>query len=183
MNMKKMYLLLMVAAMMLVPSFHGFAQLRNDGGLTYEKGQIYQANGQEITDEQALALFGSELYNATYVGAKKQSSIGRKLIVPGAIVAGAGAVTSIVGGVVLGIGTSEGSDAVSGTGAAVFSLGMLAFVAGDAMLSAGIPLRVIGNRRLEWLTNDYNSRSQSAQRTPTVTFGAQKHGMGIALNF
>ena len=64
------------------------------------------------------------------------------------------------------------------SGMVVVAIGAIATALGGAALSAGIPLKVIGQSRLNWVENDYNERQGYALR-----FGAAPHGVGLTMNF
>ena len=63
-------------------------------------------------------------------------------------------------------------------GAAVMSTSLVAVALGGVALSTGIPLKAIGQSRLNWVENDYNSH-----RGYTLNVGATPHGVGLALRF
>ena len=63
-------------------------------------------------------------------------------------------------------------------GAAVMSLSLVAVGLGGVALSTGIPLKVIGQSRLNWVENNYNKG-----RSYTLNVGATPHGVGLALRF
>ena len=50
---------------------------------------------------------------------------------------------------------------------------------GSAALTAGIPLKVIGKKRLDWVAEEANRVSGNV----TLNVGATPNGFGIALNF
>jgi hypothetical protein len=50
---------------------------------------------------------------------------------------------------------------------------------GAVLLDVGIPFRVIGQSRLNWVENDYNERN----RDITLHFGAAPSGIGLTLTF
>ena len=57
-------------------------------------------------------------------------------------------------------------------------LGSVATVLGGTALSAGIPLKVIGQSRLNWVENDFNER-----HTASLHLGATPNGVGLAFRF
>ena len=69
-------------------------------------------------------------------------------------------------------------DDLAYAGAAVMSTSLVAVALGGVALSTGIPLKVIGQSRLNWVENDYNSH-----RGYTLNVGATPHGVGLALRF
>ena len=59
-----------------------------------EKGNLVDGRGLVLSDNEVLNLIGDEIYNETYVGAKKQCKAGRTLIWSGAAGMLAGAKSS-----------------------------------------------------------------------------------------
>lgn len=49
---------------------------------------------------------------------------------------------------------------------------------GGVLLDIGIPLSIIGKKRLDWVADDYNAR-----KGLTYQIGATPSGVGFALNF
>ena len=64
-------------------------------------------------------------------------------------------------------------------GALLLTGGYVAMFVGGALLEAGIPLRIIGQSRLNWVENDYNEYS----RNVSLHVGAAPHGVGLTLRF
>ena len=165
-------------------------QIHRDGaGFVDDRGM--HLSNQEIRD-----LVGEDIYFETVVGAQKQYRAGRKLIVGGIIGLGAGYLSTAIGTYTL-VENSErivhhhNSDNYPdrydydtdsfGTvvgGLMAFS-GILAMAAGSAALSAGVPLKIIGQSRLNWVENDFNERN----RDFSLEFGAAPHGVGLTLKF
>ena len=50
--------------------------------------------------------------------------------------------------------------------------------AGKSLIDSGIPLAVIGKKRLNWVVDDYNQH-----RGFTHRIGATPNGVGLAINF
>ena len=52
------------------------------------------------------------------------------------------------------------------------------------MLLVGIPLHLSGNDILEKVVDEQNARREpGAAFAPSLDFGAQRHGIGLAINF
>ena len=177
----------------LVAAFLCLSQLAN---AQYLPNQIHRAGanfvdgrGLVISDQELIGLVGEDVYFDTVVGARKQFNAGRKLITSGAISAGAGFAGFMAGMAVwaasdigYNVNTHEYYD-IDGTavaGAALMVTGGLAAVAGCLLLDAGIPLKIIGKSRLNWVENDHNER---AMRGYSFRVGAAPHGVGLTLNF
>jgi len=62
------------------------------------------------------------------------------------------------------------------TGAGIYLAGGLLLGAGAIALDAGIPLAIIGKKRLNWVANNTNG-------VVSYNIGATPNGVGIALNF
>ena len=145
-------------------------------------------HGMVLSDQEIIDLVGEDIYFDTVVGARKQYSAGRNLIRSGAITAGAGFL-GFMTGVVLVAYSETGYDRVAQTyydvdgtgalGAVLVITGGLAATAGCLLLDAGLPLKIIGQSRLNWVENDYNDRS----RGYSLHVGAAPHGVGLTMSF
>ena len=177
----------------LVAAFLGLAQNAN---AQYIPNQIHR-DGAGFVDEHHRALsdgelidaVGLDIYEETILGARKQYSAGRKLITGGAIGMGAGLLGTLTGVALVAAGGATYyeygqtryeiyDEGYAVAGAAFLLLGASALAAGSAALTAGIPLKVIGQSRLNWVENDYNER-----QAYTLHVGAAPHGVGLTLNF
>ena len=144
-------------------------------------GKLVDGGGVVLSDSDVLNLIGDEVYHKTYLGAKKQCKVGRTLIWSGAagMVAGMG---MMMWGQELftdspymqGIGTeTEGK-----VGLALCVGGLLVHSLGSAALNVGIPLSIVGNKRLDWVVDNYNGGSNL-----TVKVGAAPNGFGLTVRF
>ena len=144
--------------------------------------------GTALTDREIIDLVGENIYFDTVVGARKQYTLGRKLVVSGAAGLGVG-MTGILGGIAM-IAAAGGTQASDGTvyfdnedlavgGAAVMILGSIASALGGTALSIGIPFKAIGQGRLNWVENEYNDRA----RDYSLHVGSAPHGLGLTLSF
>ena len=173
----------------LVTAFLCLAQNANAqyvGPIHREGANLADQRGNLLTDHEVLTLIGSDVYDKTYVGAQKQRKAGKTLIWSG--------VGGMVGGAVpYGVGFSKITDKVNkdsskddiqkafegAPGSAGMVLGgTLLMAAGAIALDAGIPLAIIGKKRLDWVADDYNARKGVAYQV-----GATPNGVGIALRF
>jgi hypothetical protein len=57
-------------------------------------------------------------------------------------------------------------------------IGSVATALGGTALTVGIPLKIIGQSRLNWVENDYNDRQRIS-----LNVGATPSGVGLALRF
>ena len=173
----------------LVAAFLCLAQNANAqyvGPIHREGANLADQRGNILNDQEVLTLIGSDVYEKTYVGAQKQRKAGKALIWSG--------VGGMVGGAVLyGVGLSQISGEVNSNsskdqiqasfekhpGSAGMVLGgTLLMAAGAVALDAGIPLAIIGKKRLNWVADDYNARKGVAYQV-----GATPNGVGLALRF
>lgn len=196
MNMKRFALLcgLVVALLCLTQNAKAqyVPQIHRDGA------GFVDDRGTALTDREIIDLVGEDIYFDTVVGARKQYTAGRKLIVGGLIGLGAGYLSTTIGTYTL-VANSE--DAVrsrqynndnypdryeydsdsyeAAIGGLMVLGGVMAMFAGAVALDAGIPLKIIGQSRLNWVENDYNDRA----RDFSLEFGAAPSGIGLTLRF
>ena len=163
------------------------------GRLNYSRGD-FSMNGVELDNEQMRLLIGEDIYNQTYRGARKQRAWGKTLSLVGA---GVGA----LGAVAYAVGLSEWTVTETHTwyedssghtwgdkyyydeddpNYGLLVLGVVAIMAGSTMFNIGIPLKIIGNRRLSWIADDYNQRNTYRAQ---LHVGATPNGVGLALRF
>ena len=175
------------------PYVPGYGTLAG-GKLEYSRGD-FELNGRELTESELYQLIGADVYENTYEGATKQRNLGKGFIISGSITAGVGLTLYLIGAL-SSVGTvthtwyedSNGNhygdnysydDNLSETAPLMIVGGVLLGV-GSTLLSAGIPLAIIGNSRLNWIEKDYNEKHGYAS---TLKFGATKYGMGLTFNF
>ena len=180
MSMKRFAILcgLVVALMCLTQNAKAqYVQIHRDGAGFVDNRGMHLSN-QEIRD-----LVGEDVYFDTVVGAQKQYRIGRNLIRGGAITAGAGLASALTGVVILAANSEDRlvyyDEVACATGAIFLVGGYVAMLTGAALLEVGIPLKIIGQSRLNWVENDYNEYS----RNVSLHVGAAPHGVGLTLRF
>ena len=156
------------------------------GPIHREGANLADMRGNILTDHEVLNLIGEQVYDETYVGACKQRKTGKTLIWSG--------LGGMVGGAVLyGVGLSKVAGKISqnssnediqkafegnpGSAGMVVG-GTLLMAAGAIALDAGIPLAIIGKKRLNWVAEDYNAR-----KGLTYQMGVTPSGVGLAINF
>lgn len=192
--MKKIVILAIAAAAFIASSVVANAQYR-PSSLSQHLAGFEDENGHELTDQEVFQLIGEDIYNETYRGASKQYKTGRTLIIVGAATAGAGLVGTIVGAVATVNAIDQGHvtyqtkngqrviknyDSTAALAAVGFAGGVVLLTGGVACLSAGIPLNVIGRKRLEWIANEYNHQAVSSA---SLRVGLTNYGAGLVLNF
>ena len=142
--------------------------------------------GNILSDHEVLNLIGEQIYDETYVGASKQRKTGKTLIWTGLIGAGAGVAGAFVGAKMVAENAHQDSagnlvydnEEKAKTGAAILAGGYVLSAVGGVLLDIGIPLSIIGKKRLNWVADDYNAR-----KGLTYQIGATPNGIGFALNF
>ncbi len=139
---------------------------------------LVDRNGAILTDSQIAEIVGTNVYNQTVVGARKQVKAGRALIWAGAggMVAGA---TAYITGLVLANSVHDKKGELlweQGNAVAIFG-GIFAGLSSLAF-DIGMPLYFIGRERLNWV---------AGQATNTVSYnykiGLTPNGVGFAMNF
>ena len=156
------------------------------GPLHRDGAYLADQRGNILSNHEVLTLVGQDVYDQTYIGAQKQRKAGKALIWSG--VGG-----MVGGGVLYGLGFSKIADKVNqnsskddiqkafegAPGSAGMVLGgTLLMAAGAIALDAGIPLAIIGKKRLNWVADDYNARKNLAYQV-----GATPYGVGLAVRF
>ena len=168
-----------------------YTQIHRDGA------GFVDNRGMALSNQEVRELVGDDVYFDTVVGAQKQYRIGGNLIRGGAITLGAG-FASALGGAALLIGNGghdyypgqdqsqrrsyydhEYDEAVDAVGVVLLTGGYVAMLVGGALLEVGIPVRIIGQSRLNWVENDYNDYS----RNVSLHVGAAPNGVGLTLRF
>ena len=191
--MKKIIVLAIAAVAFIASGITANAQYR-PSTLSQHRAGLEDENGHTLTDQEVFQLIGEDVYNQTYVGATKQYKTGKILTIVGAATTGVGLVGTIAGSVATAYAienghvtyeTKNGQKVVKGYDdkAALAVLGFVAgatlLAAGDICLSVGIPLQVIGKKRLNWIADEYNHSNYSAN----IRFGAGQYGTGVVLSF
>lgn len=158
--------------------------------LEEEKGYLIDENGLKLSDDDVRFVVGDEIYNATYRGARKQFKAGNALI--------KGGVAGMIAGSVLSVGSLgmfmagtmivdpesyevEQVDARAILGVLGVVTGLTVSTAGALALSAGIPLKTIGYKRLDWIADQYNENH--GRRDVAIKLGAGKYGTGLVVTF
>ncbi len=171
-----------------------FLSLAQNASAQYRPAQIHRDRADFVdehrrilSDSELIDAVGVDIYEETVLGARKQYTVGRKLVVSGAAGLGVG-IAGIAGGaaIVASAGPHKNAnDQVyfddedkAATGALVMVIGSVATALGGTALTVGIPLKIIGQSRLNWVENDYNDRQRIS-----LNVGATPSGVGLALRF
>jgi hypothetical protein len=167
-----------------------YVQIHRDGA------RFVDDRGILLSNQQVRELVGEDVYFETVVGAQKQYRVGRNLIRGGAITFGTGLVSALGGAAIL---ASSGHDYYSGydqyqrktyrereydeaseaAGVLLLTGGYVAMLVGGTLLEVGIPIKIIGQSRLNWVENDFNDYS----RNVSLHVGAAPSGVGLTLRF
>ena len=150
------------------------------------KANLVDVNGNILSDTEVLDLVGEEIFHETYVGAQKQYNAGRKMLIGGAIGAGAGLATSLIGfNLAYDSAYLQENGKVAYRNEAEAAIGFLCYYGGVvvaglglSVLEAGIPLHIIGKKRLDWV-------AEEGSKASNVSFnvGATPNGVGLTLRF
>ena len=191
--MKKIIVLVIAAVAFIASSVVANAQYR-PSTLNQHRAGLEDENGHALTDQEVFELIGEDVYNQTYVGATKQYKTGKILTIVGAATTGVGLVGTIAGSVATAYAIENGHvtyetkngkrvvkdfDNKAALAAVGFAGGVALLAAGDICLSVGIPLQIIGKKRLNWIATEYNHSNYSAN----IRFGAGQYGTGVVLSF
>ena len=143
---------------------------------------LVSQNGFTLSDQEIINIVGNDVFDQTVIGARKQYKAGKGLITGGILGIGAGLAGSVLAGVkAANDGYNDFQRAVENDGSvlAMYLGSVAALSLGSAALTAGIPLKVIGKKRLDWVAEEANRGSGNV----TLNVGATPNGFGIALNF
>ena len=203
----KRFLLLTSALLFLLPSL-AKAQAPAEGRtfpgpyaiqdrVVISKGEFI-LNGRELEDWEIRQVIGNEIFEETFAPACRQRKAGKVLCIVGGITAGLGGITAGISGLaaIVNLGGMAMDSAPDweqdgrgrprnpyngfSSATAAFAVGSGICMAGSVMLSAGIPLLVIGQKRLNWVEEDTNRKlSQSA----SLSLGTSSNGFGLCLAF
>ena len=191
--MKRIIVLVIAAVAFIASSVVANAQYR-PSTLNQHRAGFEDENGHTLTDQEVFELIGEDVYNQTYVGATKQYKTGKILTIVGAATTGVGLVGTIAGSVATAYAIENGHvtyetkngkrvvkdfDNKAALAAVGFAGGVALLAAGDICLSVGIPLQIIGKKRLNWIATEYNHSNYSAN----IRFGAGQYGTGVVLSF
>ena len=179
--MKRIAILCGIIAALLCLTQNASAQYARKGA------NIIDKNGYVLADSQLINVVGQDIFDQTVVGARKQYKSGRKLIWGGVFGIAAGLAGAVYTGVKIGkAGYTEISSyddlkeiMDKDPSIAALYLGSTALTSvGGTAFSAGIILKTIGKKRLNWVEDQAN-----AARGYSLNVGATPNGMGLYLTF
>lgn len=185
--MKKSTIILGVIGALMCLAFNANAQYI-PSQIHRDRANFVDNRGYTLSDQELIDLVGEDVFFDTVVGARKQYSAGRKLVISGAAGLGVGLV-GILGGAVMfaAAGPEQASNGqvyvddedLALAGSVTMVLGSIAAALGGTALTVGIPFKAIGQSRLNWVENEYNDRA----RGYSFHVGSTPHGIGLTLNF
>ena len=175
--MKKILIISGIIAAFLCLAQNANAQIA--GPIHRDGAYLADQRGNILSNQEVLTLVGQDIYNQTYVGAQKHIWSGIGGLVGGGVLYGAG-LAKIADKVTQNSSKEEIQKALEANpGSAGMILGgTLLMAAGGVALDAGIPLAIIGKKRLNWVADDYNARKNLAYQ-----IGATPSGVGLAVRF
>ena len=172
--MKRIAILCGIIAALLCLTQNASAQYARKGA------NIVDKNGYVLSDSQLINVAGQDVFDQTVIGARKQYKAGKSLITGGILGIGAGLAGAVLTGVKAGkSGYSDLDTAVQNDASiAAMYLGSTALASlGGTAISGGIILKIIGKKRLDWVSEECN------RATLTYHIGATPSGVGLAINF
>ena len=171
--MKPIVRIAIIAGVALLACISAKAQYKPDSGRMFYAGKgDFAINGNEISEGDLFNLIGEKVYYDTYQPAQKQRKLGMIIGLAGVGVFGAGAALATTYAIASKSGDPFDDDP--------FVAGEI--IAGVGLLASGVGFAYyfIGNGRLKWIAEDYNSRNGIAS---TLSFGPTRYGVGLTFNF
>ena len=173
--MKKFALIIGLVAAFLCLAQNANAQYARKGA------NIVDQNGYVLSDSQLTKLVGNDVFQQTVVGARKQYKAGNGLVWGGVAGIGLGLAGAVLTGIK--VGKSNYNDVETAlrndSSIAAMYLGSTAVMSvGATAISAGIVLKTIGKKRLNWVEGQAN-----AAKGYSLDLGATPYGVGLAVRF
>ena len=173
--MKKIALLIGLVAAFLCLAQNANAQYARKGA------NIVDQNGYVLSDSQLTKLVGNDVFQQTVVGARKQYKAGNGFLWGGVAGIGLGLAGAVLTGVKVGKANYSDVETALRNDSTIASmyLGSTAVMSlGATALSAGIVLKTIGKKRLNWVEGQAN-----AAKGYSLDLGATPYGVGLAVRF
>ena len=169
----------------------GFAQemkAQFAGPIVRKDANLVDRNGNILSDEDIIGLVGSDIFEETVVGARRQLQAGKGLIIGGAAGIGTGLVFAVFTGVAMANNSAQHDRDMRDGRRDVYTYGYapalyfcsVAFTSlGLTALGGGIAFRAIGKGRLGWVADQCNSHKAVA----TLEWSATPAGAGLVMRF
>ena len=173
--MKKFALIIGLVAAFLCLAQNANAQYARQGA------NIVDKSGYVLSDSQLINLVGNDVFQQTVVGARKQYKAGNGLIWGGVAGIGLGLAGAVLTGIKVGKANYNDVETAlkSDSSIAAMYLGSTAVMSlGTSALSAGIVLKTIGKKRLDWVEGQAN-----AAKGYSLDLGPTPYGVGLAVRF
>lgn len=152
------------------------------------RGSKIICDGEKLTKEQAAALFsdfGGLDRGEEYLRNRAGYKTGVGLSVGGAVVFAVGMPASAVVTVLAiayGLASAGGGEVPAGFEYALPGT-YCATIAGALVMVAGIPTASVYQHRIKKMAKQYNQLTPSEEKTPVLTVGPTRSGVGLAVNF
>lgn len=145
------------------------------GTMQYLSGNLY-LDGKALTYAEMAEVMPVDLYRQGSGGVRMRNH-GKRLIIAGSALTGAGLVLTVSGCVFM---MFDGLEIVS---VLAFAGGGSGLATGTACLSAGIPLYCVGQSRARRAAASYNMRARADADKLTLNVGTTGNGFGLYLKF
>lgn len=156
------------------------------GELSYKAwGNISNAEGKKLTEDDLRDILDAKLYT-DYSEARRKFVRGRTLCFIGIPLAAYGGFCVLAPNTManLLLGSKEEMTESRKRGAKIGASigGGLILTASAVLLGIGIPQFFVGRHQIKNVVDDYNQQ-KGYTYSPSISFGAQTHGIGFAVNF
>lgn len=195
----KLRLLLLLALLCSAGCWTASAQWAPES-LNYGWGHLRDGK-HKLSDLEVQEIIGQDIYQQTYVSARKQYKAGLGLLIGGGAVSlggmiitgrsesfvkdkGKKAIWTLVKeswnkGEIDGSHMDQAAEDIA-KGLVWYFCGAGISYVGTIVLRVGIPIFIVGSKRLDWIADDYNERHQ---QTPVLEMTATPYGPGLRLSF
>ena len=155
------------------------------GELQYKAwGNIANSNGNKLTEDELRGILDSKLYT-DYTDARSNFVKGRTLCLIGIPTAAYGMFLVYSPKTMLkfmSIFDKEIDIDSPGSQLGTIIAGCMVLTASGVLLGIGIPKFFVGRHQIKNVVDDYNQQ-KGYTYSPSISFGAQTHGIGFAVNF
>ena len=148
------------------------------GELSYMAWGNIASDGQKLTDDDLRDVLDAKLYT-DYTAARRKYVSGKTLCCIGIPLA----VVSTIG-IIAGSSAAKSAESMSNLGNRVGALywGGIGLTGSLVLLGIGAPKFFIGRNKIKRVVENYNHQNGFSYE-PSMSFGAQQYGIGVAFNF